>query len=53
MTSSYKLLPEELRALTEKHLALCVQGDNPCLTLLKIDTDDGLKLDLLIKPAVE
>ena len=47
------VLPEKLRALTEKHLALCVQGNSPRLTLLKIGTDDIPKLDLLIKLAVE
>ena len=47
------VLPEELPALNEKHLALFVQGNSPCLTLLKMGTDDVSKFDLLIKPAVE
>ena len=47
------VLPEELIALSEKHLALCVQENSPCLTLLEMDTDEVPKLDLLIKPVVE
>ena len=47
------VLPDKLPALNEKHLALFVQGNNPCLTLLDMDTDDISKFDLLIKSAVE
>lgn len=47
------VVPEELLALTAKHLAFCVQGNSPCLTLLEMDNDDVPKLYLLVKPVVE